>query len=149
MKNTLVKMPWILPATLFGAVAIVSTFFTDTAYLGFKLYPIMVNLAMFCVFAYSYFKPPSIIETFARIKEPNLNMNGVKYTGNVTLVWCAFFVINGSISLYTAMFTSLEVWMMYNGFLSYLLMGLLMAVEFIIRLKVKSKHQSEVGSVDE
>ncbi len=143
IKNTLVKMPWILPAAILGGGAISVTFFTQST-VGFKLYPLMVNLAMFCVFSYSCFKPPTVIETFARIKEKNLNNQGVLYTKKVTLVWCLFFLLNGSISLYTALFASFDHWLLYNGFISYILMALLMTVEYLIRRKVKQYHlQSE------
>ncbi len=140
MRQKLSQFPWLLPLTLGGIAVILLTLFTDNT-LGFKLYPFMMNLIMFCVFIYSYVKPPTVIEVFARLTEPNLSKAGVSYVTKVTLIWCFFFLINGSISLYTAFFTHLETWMLYNGLVSYILMGLLMAGEFIVRLKVKENHK--------
>lgn len=142
MKNVLGKMPWILPASLFGGGAVIASLLTDSP-LGVSLYPVMVNITMLVVFAYSYVKPPTVIETFARIKEPDLTPAGVKYTRKVTLVWCCFFLGNGSISLYTVFYASLETWMLYNGFISYLIMACLMAVEFLVRVQVKKSHKMQ------
>ncbi len=99
-----------------------------------------MNVAMLTVFGYSYFKPPTVIESLARLTEPNFSEAGVRYTTNVTVVWCAFFVVNGAISLYTALYSSIDIWTLYNGLLSYILMGILMGVEFLIRQKVKKSH---------
>jgi len=35
----------------------------------------------------------------------------------------------------------MEIWMIYNGLISYILIGLLMGIEFLVRLKHKKKHQ--------
>jgi len=140
LRNNLAKIPWVLPATLLGALALIFSLFTESV-IGFKLYPLLVNCSLFTVFAFSFFKPPSIIETLARLKEKNLNKQGVKYTEKVTLLWCVFFLVNGGISLYTALYSELEDWMLYNGFISYVLMGCLFAGEFLVRLKVKKHHK--------
>jgi uncharacterized membrane protein len=140
LKNNLAKIPWVVPATLLGSLALVFSLFTQSN-IGFKLYPLLVNCSLLMVFSFSLFKPPSVIETFARLKEKNLNKQGIKYTEKVTLLWCVFFVVNGCISLYTALYSELEFWMLYNGFISYVLMGCLFAGEFLVRLKVKKHHK--------
>ena len=43
-----------------------------TVLLPLKLYPVLVNAALLGVFAYSLISPPSMIERFARIREPDL-----------------------------------------------------------------------------
>ena len=134
------KVPWLLPATLLGMLAIVFSSLTSSS-MGFKLYPLAVNFSMLVVFGYSYFKPPTVIESLARLTEKDFPIKAVAYTQKVTLIWCAFFIINGLVSLYTALFLSLEVWLLYNGFLSYVCMGLLMGVEYLVRLKMKKSHQ--------
>ncbi|CAM2822726.1 hypothetical protein CWB60_06200 [Pseudoalteromonas sp. S327] len=135
-KPLLAKMPWIKPASLLGilAIGLSKTMGSD---FGIRLYPVIVNTVMFFVFAYSLYKGPSIIETFARITEPKLDKRAISYTKNVTKIWCVFFVFNASIALYTSVFTSLDVWAFYNGFIAYIIMGVLFAVEWLVRKKVK------------
>ncbi|QUM76038.1 hypothetical protein HWV00_07280 [Moritella sp. 24] len=140
LRGVLDKMPWLLPATALGGLAITASLFSDSD-IGFKLYPLMVNFAMFAVFAYSYLKPPTVIETFARLQDPNLPDHALSYIRKVTLVWCGFFIINASISLYTAVYSSFKVWTLYNGFIAYILIGSLCAIEFVVRLIVQRQHE--------
>lgn len=98
-----------------------------------RLYPTLANCGMLLIFRFSLRHPPSMIERFARLHEPYLTDSGVCYTRTVTQVWCVFFVVNGSVAAYTALYTSREVWSLYNGFLAYLLMGVLFASEWLVR----------------
>lgn len=108
--------------------------------MALKSYPVAICLSLACLFSYSLARPPSVIARFARMVEPNLNDRGVAYTNNVTKVWICFFIINGLISAWTALYASLEVWTLYNGLISYSLMGLIFVGEFAIRQKVKKHH---------
>ena len=60
-------------------------------------------------------------------------------------MWCVFFILNGTAAAFTALydFGSSElndkIWSVYNGGISYVLMGLLFTVEFIIRKIVDKK----------
>lgn len=101
-------------------------------------YPVLVNIIMLGIFTYSLFNPPSIIEHFARSQTPDLSAEGVVYTRNLTKIWCAFFVLNGAISLYTIQI-SIEVWTLYNGLISYILIGSLLAGEWLYRKIVIEK----------
>lgn len=103
-----------------------------------KLIPVVINLACLAGFSLTLRHPPSMIERFARIQEPDLDAVAIAYTRRVTQVWCLFFLINGSIAFYTALFCSLHIWTLYNGLIAYLLMGLLFAVEYLVRLRVKA-----------
>jgi uncharacterized membrane protein len=60
----------------------------------------------------------------------------VRYTRTITLVWCAFFALNGALAIYTALLTSREAWALYNGFIAYLLMGALIAGERLTRRRL-------------
>ena len=108
------------------------------AWLPLKLYPVLVNAALLTVFALSLARPPSIIERLARLTEPDLPPAGVAYTRGVTQVWCAFFVLNGTLALVTAMWASPELWALYNGLIAYGLMGLLFSIEWLVRQRVKA-----------
>jgi uncharacterized membrane protein len=107
--------------------------------LTLRFYPVIVNAAMLSIFSASLLSPQSLIERLARIQHPDLPTEGVIYTRRVTQLWCAFFIINGGIALTTALWSSFEVWSLYNGLIAYVLMGILLAGEYIVRLKTQ-KH---------
>lgn len=107
--------------------------------LPLKLYPVLVNAALLSAFAYSLISPPSMIERFVRIREPNLPMRAINYTRRVTQVWCVFFAANGTIALMTALWASPAIWTLYNGLIAYLIMGFLFAGEYVVRWHFKGQ----------
>ena len=108
--------------------------------LPIKLYPVAVNALMLALFGLSLRHPPSMIERFARLQEPDLPTHAIAYTRRVTQVWCGFFVINGTLALLTALYASTDVWALYNGLIAYLLMGALFAGEWLVRQRVRARH---------
>jgi uncharacterized membrane protein len=107
-----------------------------------RFYPALVNGGLLIAFAYSLVVPPSIIERLARPQQADFPPTAVAYTRRVTQMWCVFFAVNGAIALYTALFASLEQWTFYNGFVAYLLMGLLFAGEYCARCLFRRRHAS-------
>jgi peptidoglycan/xylan/chitin deacetylase (PgdA/CDA1 family)/uncharacterized membrane protein len=98
-------------------------------------YPSLVNAALFVHFAWSLRSVP-IAERFARMEaaDPSeLDAPALRYCRRVTLVWCAFFVVNGGIATGLAAWAPRGVWAAYTGGISYLLVGLVFAVEYVIR----------------
>ncbi len=104
-----------------------------------RFYPVCISALMLVLFFVSLLHPPTVIERFARIQNPNLPEAAVRYTRKVTIVWCIFFVCNGCAALYTALFSSLETWTLYNGAISYALMGILFAGEYLIRRRLQHR----------
>lgn len=102
-----------------------------------RLYPVLVNVGMLLLFAWSLHSPPTVIERLARLQHPDLPPEGIIYTKRVTQVWCLFFITNGGIAFITALWASLEMWSLYNGLIAYILMGLLFAGEYIVRKKTQ------------
>ncbi len=105
-----------------------------------KLYPVLVNLTLLLVFGSSLFFPPTTIEKLARMKDPNLSQEGIDYTRIITQIWCGFFILNASIAFYSAIYASIEIWTLYNGFIAYILMAFLFVGEQLYRklvLKIK------------
>lgn len=98
-----------------------------------KLYPFFMSMIMLTAFAYTLKKKPSMIERLAKLMPTPPPPEATPYLNKVTIVWCAFFLINGIISLYSAFFASTETWTLYNGFLSYMVMGVIFVGEFAIR----------------
>ena len=99
-------------------------------------YPALCNGALLCVFAYSVLHPPTVVERIARLKDGPLTPEAVRYTRRVTLAWVAFFAVNGSIAVYTALLTSLDTWALYNGFIAYLMIGAMFGGEWLVRARV-------------
>jgi len=127
----------VLAALLLATVAV-----WGNALLPLKLYPVLVNGVLLAVFGYSLVHPPSMIERFARLRDPQLPPEAVQYTRRVTQVWCAFFVFNGSVALGTALWASEAVWSLYTSVISYGLMGILFGVEYLFRLRFKRLHHA-------
>lgn len=122
-------------AVAIGVLALVSD---SPVYL--RYYPVCINLMLLGLFGLSLVRPPSMIERFARIRHPDLPDSAIRYTRNVTIVWCAFFLINGSIAFYTSYASSLEIWTLYNGSIAYILMACLFIGEYIVRRRVQGKN---------
>jgi uncharacterized membrane protein len=107
-----------------------------------KLYPVAVNGSLLALFGATLLRPPSMIERLARLTTPDLPAHAVAYTRTVTQVWCAFFIVNGSVSVATALWASESTWALYNGGISYGLMGALFAGELLVRQLVKRRNES-------
>ncbi len=99
----------------------------------FKIYPIAISVTLFYVFASSLWTDKSMIQRFAEIRETNIGPEKQLYMQKLTSVWCGFFVLNAMFSTYTLLFSSDKQWMLYNGLISYLLMGALGLGELLYR----------------
>ena len=109
-----------------------------------KVYPVLMNVVFLFTFASTLFLPPNICFRFATLAQKNLPRSHIarrveRYCFKVTVIWCLFFILNGSAALYTVFSKSDKIWSIYNGGISYLLMGILFAVEFLVRMVVNSK----------
>jgi len=107
-----------------------------------KLYPLLINLAMLASFAKSLIKPPNSVFRIAIMSDSSIR-NSVhlptieSYCYKVTQVWCAFFVLNALFSLGTLLYSPDWFWAFYNGFIAYILMGIIFAVEWLVRKRVQ------------
>jgi len=95
---------------------------------------------LLAAFTYTLGHPPSMIEVFARVSNPDLPQDAIGYTRKVTMVWCGFFLINGLIALWTALLADIETWTLYNGLISYCAIGALVAGEVIFRRFLMKKR---------
>ena len=108
--------------------------------LALKAYPICVNLGLLASFGWSLWRPPTVVERLARLSEPDLPAAALPYIRKVTLAWCVFFALNAAASLATALWASEKTWATYNGGVTYALMGLFFAVEWLVRQRVRRGH---------
>jgi uncharacterized membrane protein len=74
-----------------------------------------------------------LVERFARAEHPELMHELTGYCRTVTRVWFVFLVANAGVALGLALFAPVAAWALYTGLISYLLIGLLFAAEWLVR----------------
>ena len=102
-----------------------------------QAYPVLISLTVASVFGYSLLFPPTLVERIARLTEPDLSAGGIVYTRRVTWIWFVFLIMNAAVSLSTILWGSMSQWTLWNGLVSYLLMGMLFVCEYAVRKIVK------------
>ena len=102
-------------------------------------YPVLISTFMLSLFGLSLKFGPPMIERMARLREPVLPAIAIHYTRQVTKVWCLFFLLNGLVAASLTLWAPLSWWTLYNGLIAYALMGLLFAIERLIRQKVRGR----------
>lgn len=133
---------WVLKREWIWGVAVLllalATLLTNHS-LPVKLYPAIVSLSFLAVFGYSLVKPPSFVERIARLREPDLPPQAVRYTWRVTFTWCVYFVLNAAVASGLALWGTDRAWALYSGGLAYVAAGLLFAGEFLVRQYQRKK----------
>jgi uncharacterized membrane protein len=119
------------PLAAVAAVLAVSALWNDPASL--RLTPALISLALLGSFGLSLRARESVVERIARAQRGVLPPEETRYCRRVTWLWCGFFLGNGAVALVLALAASTEVWALYTGFVSYLLIGLLFASEYAYR----------------
>ena len=103
-------------------------------------YPVIISGLMLIIFGGSLFDSQTVIERLARLKTPDLPPQGVLYTRNVTKVWVVFFIFNIIVSTSLILLEYYQFWALFTGVISYILMGIIMGVEYCIRQIVIKKY---------
>jgi acyl-coenzyme A synthetase/AMP-(fatty) acid ligase/uncharacterized membrane protein/3-hydroxymyristoyl/3-hydroxydecanoyl-(acyl carrier protein) dehydratase len=114
-----------------------------------KFYPVLMNVLFLTGFGVTCFAPPSMIFRFATMQDKTIKgslseKRVAAYCRKVTIAWCAFFVVNGSIAAWTIFSGSDALWSVYNGGISYILIGVFFMGELIIRKMVQKKMPKAV-----
>jgi len=109
-----------------------------------------MNVLFIFAFGLTLFQGPPMIYRFAVLTDKSIpNSPGEKriaeYCRKVTIVWVLFFVFNGSAALLTILSGSDALWSVYNGGISYILIGTLFAGEYIIRKKVQKNMPKAIS----
>ena len=113
--------------------------------LALRFYPVIISTTLALVFTLSLFSGMPIIERFARLQTPELDTFGGIYTRRLTKVWIAFFIANGLVALWTALYATLKTWTLYNGLISYILIAVLFVGEWPVRRIIKARHQHHIN----
>jgi uncharacterized membrane protein len=118
-----------VPMTLV-AILLVGSFFDDRRFV--LALPVVTNVLFLTHFVVSLRTMP-IAERFARAQEGELSPRQVSYCRSLTVAWSVFFVVNGAICAGLALFAPIAWWTLYTGLLSYMALGTMVAVEYVIR----------------
>ena len=101
-------------------------------------YPVLVNGLLCIVFALSLRKDEALLLRLVRSRGIPMSEYGPGYLTRLTAVWAGFFALNGMVALWTTT-ASLEVWTLYNGLISYLLVATLILGEWLFRRHYKRR----------
>ncbi len=100
-------------------------------------YPVVVNTGLCAIFGASLAHGMPAIERLARLREPDLPPAGIRYTRRVTQMWTLFFALNGMAAAALTLWAPVRWWTLYNGCISYLLVGALIAGEWLVRRRTR------------
>ncbi|MGH0030711.1 MAG: hypothetical protein ACQGVC_13030 [Myxococcota bacterium] len=127
-------------AALVGGVLLATLASNDARFL--LLVPALMNAALLLSFGRTLVgEGPPLVETFARLQGHDLSADEVAYCRSVTRVWCVFFAANAVVSLGLALHGDPAPWALYTGGVAYALVGLLFAVEFVVRAKRFGRYE--------
>lgn len=95
--------------------------------------PVLISAVLLVQFAASLRGDMPIVERFARMQEPELGEPERAHCRQVTIAWCVFFVINGTVAAALSVVAPLSWWAAYSGGVAYALMALMFAGEYGVR----------------
>ena len=127
------ELSTMLRAPMLVAVGVIVALSTLDAAIAAKAYPAVLSVIVATVFGNSLRHPPSIIERIARIEDPQLTVTGQAYCRKVTWVWTIWLVANAVVATGLALWGSLDLWALWTGLVSYLVMGVLFSGEIMLR----------------
>jgi uncharacterized membrane protein len=128
---------WRLP--LLSAATIIAVLAALDTPLAVKAYPAAVSLAAATVFGTTLLHPPSLIERFARMHEPDLPAAAQSYCRKVTVVWTVWLMANTIIAAVLSLPGYEKAWALWTGVVAYLFMGALFAGEIVVRRIVRGR----------
>lgn len=137
-----------LHAPLLAAIAISCGFVMLRNHERLLLFvPVFISLTFCVAIGQTLIWTPTFIERFARRDFPVMPPSAVRYCRNVTILWCGYLFLNACITLGLALFAPLPWWTLYCGLLSYIGMGLLIGVEWIVRRFFEPGFASELAEL--
>lgn len=102
-----------------------------------RAYPVVVSLAGAAAFGISLARGPSLVARMAALAGEVLDARGERYTWRVSAVWSGVLLVNAAVAACLGAFASLAAWTLWNGLLSYLMMGAVFAGEFLLRRRLR------------
>lgn len=106
-----------------------------------RFYPVVMSLGFSLLFAVSLASKTTLVERFAKMAGQDYPQQALSYMRGLTKVWAVLLFVNAIISAYTALYSSLKVWTLYNGFLAYFLLGGFVLFEYIFRCYYRRRFE--------
>jgi uncharacterized membrane protein len=101
-------------------------------------YPVLVNLGLCALFALSLKDGEPLLLRVARARKMQIAEHALPYLRRLTAIWAVFFALNAVVAFVT-IHLSIGVWAVYNGLISYILVGLLVVGEVLYRRHYKRR----------
>jgi uncharacterized membrane protein len=131
---------------LLSLLAIVAVFVSALAIadqiLAIKAYPVLMSLSAAALFGASLLYPPSLIERIARLRGIVPDAPARFYMRRLSVIWLAFLIGNAGVSAAVSVWGGMDLWALYNGLLSYLLIGALFFGEMLLRGRIVRRMAS-------
>ena len=126
-----------------------------------KLYPLLTNAAWIVVFGMSLIFPPPFVLQIAALFEKTIKITAVEiklkqFCHKATIIWCLFFVVDTMIAWLTIFGPLVSgknerfsdtIWGIYNGAITYIIMGIIFLIQLIAIKKIIKKGCK--GTIDE
>lgn len=110
-------------------------------YASLRFYPVILNSVMFFLFVGSLLRGTPLIEVIARKRGMDVGPHNLIYLRNLTIIWVGFFIFNIIVSSWTALYATMDTWLLYNGFIVYVIMGCMAVGELIARQVVRRRFE--------
>ena len=106
---------------------------------AFLFYPVAASIFAAACFITSSLSSKCLIERIASRMETEIPEQALAYCRKVNHGWSIFLLANALIALSLASTAQIKYWALYNGLISYVLIGIFFFIEFIIRCRVRRK----------
>lgn len=121
---------------IFMLYAIATVIFDKTSLVLY--YPALVSFVMCFVFANSLRAEESLLLRVVKARGMATSEHTPGYLFWLTGLWAIFFVLNALASIWSSTI-SIQAWTLYNGLISYFIVAILMAAEWLYRRHYKKK----------
>ena len=119
-----------VPLLIFMLLALLSLLTKDVSYI--LMQPFALSVILYFIFFLSLIYPPTVVERIYMSRKRKLSSTVKNYCRTMNKVWCLFFCLNAAGAFYTAMYCDITLWAIFNGLVTYLLVGGLFSVEYLI-----------------
>lgn len=105
-----------------------------------RYYPVLISLYVALLFFLSLFDREPLIESFAKLSGKPYPDGARVYMRTLTKLWVVLLVANAGVAVFSACCSPTDFWLLYNGFISYLIILGFIFAEWVFRQFYRRKH---------